>query len=352
MSDRIQGLELSYDEWLTLIQEQFGAKKFVTDQICQWIYQKKVFDWNGMTNLSKDLRAALAERVSIVPPVLVERQISADGTKKYLWELSDGARVESVLMDHGNHLTACLSSQVGCPLKCAFCATGRGGFERNMTAGEIVGHFLAMEADLGKPIGNVVFMGMGEPLLNFVNVERAIRCLLEPKMRGMGVRHVTISTAGVADGIRKLADSGLGVYLCLSLHAPNDELRSRLMPINERYPLPQVLDALKYWQGKTGVRLTVEYVLIKGVTDLPELAYELPTLFSDLQTYVNLIPYNPVIPSFSRPSASRIEPFAKILRELGMEVEVRREKGTDIDAACGQLRAKKDRPGERETRKR
>lgn len=337
----IYGLNLSLAEWEQLVQQK-GLPRYAADQICQWIYQKKTFSFNAMTNLSKEVRTRFKDEVDIQPPFLAKRQVSLDGTRKYLWRLMDGQEIESVLMDHGNHFTACISSQVGCPLHCDFCATGRQGFTRNLTAGEIVGHFLAMEADAGHDINNVVFMGMGEPLLNYDNVVKAVRMLLEPKMRGLSVRHVTISTSGIAPEIRRLADEGLGIYLCLSLHAPNDELRSRLMPVNDKYPLGQVLDALKYWQKKTGVRLTIEYVLLKNINDLPEYAFEMATLLQGLQVYVNLIPYNPVIPKYNRPSASRIQPFMKALERLNIEVELRKEKGTDIDAACGQLRARRE----------
>lgn len=333
-------LDWNLQEWQTMLQEQYNLKRYVADQICQWIYQKKVFDFNQMTNLSKDLRQKLTDELPIAPPQLMEKQVASDGTRKYLWKLADGQFIESVLLDHGNHHTACISSQVGCVLRCDFCATGEQGFVRNLSSGEIVAHFLAMERDLGQNITNIVFMGMGEPLLNCDNVFKSIRCFMEPKMRGMGVRHITISTSGVADGIRRLADEGLGVYLSLSLHAPNDELRSRLMPVNLRWPLPQLLDAVRYWQSRTGVRLTVEYVLLKGVNDTIEMAYELVPLFNDIQAYVNLIPYNPTVGRYHRPSASRIKPFFQVLKDLGMEVEIRRERGTDIDAACGQLRGK------------
>ncbi|MGN0837896.1 MAG: 23S rRNA (adenine(2503)-C(2))-methyltransferase RlmN [Pyramidobacter sp.] len=333
--------EMNLADWQAFVQEDLKLPRYTADQICQWIYQKKVFDFNAMTNLSKSLRAQLPSLVDISLPVMAQRQVSEDGTRKYLWKLADGEYIESVLMDHGNHYTACISSQVGCPLHCAFCATGQQGFTRNLTAGEIVSHFIAMEADAGHDINNVVFMGMGEPLLNYDSVIRAVKMLLEPKMRGLSVRHVTISTSGIPEGIRRLADEGLGIYLCLSLHAPNNELRSRLMPVNDKFPLPQVLDAVRYWQEKTGVRLTVEYVLLKNQNDAPEYAYELVTLFQGLQVYVNLIPYNPVAGTkFSRPSASRITPFMNVLKKLGIECEVRKEHGTDIDAACGQLRAK------------
>ncbi|MDY3868519.1 MAG: 23S rRNA (adenine(2503)-C(2))-methyltransferase RlmN [Pyramidobacter sp.] len=339
--EKVAGFEMNLAEWRAFVQEKLGLQRYVADQICQWVYQKKTFDFEQMTNLSKSLRASLPDQIDLTLPRMERRQVSADGTRKYLWRLSDGEFIESVILDHGNHYTACISSQVGCPLRCEFCATGRQGFTRNLTAGEIVSHFTAMEADLGRDINNVVFMGMGEPLLNYDNVIKAVRMLMEPKMRGMGVRRITISTSGIADGIRRLADEGLDIYLCLSLHAPNDEIRSRLMPVNNRYPLGTVLSALEYWQKKSGVRLTIEYVLLKNINDTPECAYEMVTLFENLQVYVNLIPYNPVAGTrFARPSASRIKPFMDILKELGVEAELRREKGTDIDAACGQLRGK------------
>lgn len=333
--------EMTLDEWHTFATDVLGMQRYVGDQICQWIYKKKVFNFNAMTNLSKAMRARLPEMLNIDLPRLSKMQESEDGTKKYLWRLSDDECVESVLMDHGNRFTACISSQVGCPLGCRFCATGQQGFKRNLTAAEIVSQFVAMESEVGHDINNVVYMGMGEPMLNYENVIKSVRLLLEPKMRGLSVRHITISTSGIPEGIRKLGDEGLGIYLCLSLHAPNNDIRSKLMPINDKYPIGQVLDAVKYWQKKTGVRLTVEYVLIKNVNDMRECAYELATMFNDIQAYVNLIPYNPVEGTpYSRPSASRINPFMSILKELNVECEVRKEHGTDIDAACGQLRGR------------
>lgn len=341
MSEMTYGLDFSYDQWRSFA-EELGEPPYRADQLCQWIYQKKIFDVNRMTNLSKPLREGLVDKLYVQPPFSAKVQTSQDKTVKFLWRFLDGNEVESVLMDHGNHHTACLSTQVGCPLRCDFCATGRQGFVRNLTAGEIVAHFLAMESWLGQDIKNVVFMGMGEPLLNWDNLKKAIEILNHPKMRGMGIRRMTISTAGVAPGILALAESGLDVGLSVSLHAPNDDIRSRLMPVNDRYPLGQVIDALKVYQKKTGSRVTVEYVMLKKVNDETEHAYELAALLSDLDVYVNLIPYNPVIERYSRPSASRVAPFAAILRNLGIEVDVRKEKGADIDAACGQLRGRTD----------
>lgn len=320
-----------------------GGQKFTARQILDWVYRKRVFDVTKMTNLSKALRGALSDDPLFQPPLtLEEEQVSSDGTRKYLWRLEDDDHIESVVMDHGNHRTACISSQAGCPLACAFCATGQTGFRRNLTVGEIVAQFSLMEERIGAEIQNVVFMGMGEPLLNFDALMKAITLLTHPHCRGLGNRHITISTSGIAAGIDALATSPHpNTRLCLSLHAPNDELRTRLMPINKSNPLGKVIPALKRWQEATGIRLTVEYVLIKNITDGPELAYELVALLDGLKYYVNLIPYNPAVPQFARPSASRIKPFADALRRLGVEVEVRREKGADIDAACGQLRAKK-----------
>lgn len=335
-------LDLTPEELSATLTARFGAPKFAGTQICDWLYKKRVFDPEDMTNLSKALRAALKEGVRLRPISKALRQDSSDGTKKYLWNLDDGDAVESVVMDHGDHLTACISSQAGCPLACAFCATGKTGYRRNLTVGEITAQLLFMEEDLGRPIQNVVFMGMGEPFLNTDAVLKAIGLFTHPKARGMGGRHITISTSGLPDGIDALANSPFpNTRLCLSLHAPNDELRTRLMPVNRRYPLAKVVDALRRWQEKTGVRLTIEYLLIKNITDGPELAYELVTLLDGLKYYVNLIPYNPAVPGFSRPSASRIRPFAAALRALGVETEIRKEKGTDINAACGQLRANK-----------
>nr|WP_321500719.1 23S rRNA (adenine(2503)-C(2))-methyltransferase RlmN [uncultured Dethiosulfovibrio sp.] len=341
MSEMTYGLDFNYDQWRSFT-EELGEPPYRADQLCQWIYQKKIFDVNRMTNLSKPLREGLVDKLYVQPPFSAKVQTSQDKTVKFLWRFLDGNEVESVLMDHGNHHTACLSTQVGCPLRCDFCATGRQGFVRNLTAGEIVAHFLAMEAWLGQDIKNAVFMGMGEPLLNWDNLKKAIEILNHPKMRGMGIRRMTISTAGVAPGILALAESGLDVGLSVSIHAPNDEIRSRLMPVNDRYPMGQVIDALKVYQKKTGSRITVEYVMLKKVNDETEHAYELAALLSDLDVYVNLIPYNPVIERYSRPSASRVAPFAAILRKLGLEVDVRKEKGADIDAACGQLRGRSE----------
>jgi 23S rRNA (adenine2503-C2)-methyltransferase len=338
MQEPVKALDLEYGEWVSLVTERFGQPRFRADQICGWIYDKKVFQIHSMTNLSKELRERLVYELLIMPPVLVREQTSQDGTRKFLWQMEDGERIEAVLMDHGNYSTACLSSQAGCPLNCSFCATGQSGFRRNLTVGEIVGQFLAIEWRSKEPVSNIVFMGMGEPLLNEDAVLKSIRILHHPKMRNLGARHITISTSGIVPGIRNLADSGLPIRLSVSIHAPNDQLRTKLMPVNKRYPLPQLMDALRYYQEKTGERITVEYVTIDGVNDDPSLAYELAALFSGMSAYVNLIPCNSTDSAFARSPLESLKAFGAALAECGLEYEVRREKGSDIDAACGQLR--------------
>jgi 23S rRNA (adenine2503-C2)-methyltransferase len=349
---RIQALELDYDEWVRELQERWGQPRYRADQICAWIHKRKVFNPAEWTDLSKTLREQLMAELVVAPPRMIREDISEkDGTRKYLWMLADGETLETVLLNHGNRATACLSTQVGCALGCTFCATGRGGFTRNMTAGEIVGQFLAMEARLGKDIGNIVFMGMGEPLLNLDNVIRAVEMLNHPRMRELGIRHMTISTAGITEGIDRLAELNLGVGLSVSLHAPTDELRSRLMPVNRRIPLARLMESLRSYQEKTGDRVTFEYLLIRDVNDNSDQAYELGMLLEDFKCFVNLIPYNPVegLP-YRRSTPGRVKEFRKILDTLGIENEARVEKGTDIDAACGQLRGKAEaEAGRKET---
>ncbi len=345
MANFDDALSLSYEGWRKKM-EEWGEPKFRADQIGQWIYGRKVLDYHEMSNLSKTLRERLSAELAVFPPILIKEQKSSDGTKKYLWQMMDGQRVESVLLDHGGHKTACISSQVGCPLSCAFCATGTLGFVRNLTPGEILGQFLMMERrcfdSKQDGINNIVFMGMGEPLLNEENVLAAIRTLNHPKMRNLGARHITISTSGVVTGIEDLADFEVPLRLSVSLHAPNDALRSKLMPVNRTYPLQKLIEALRLYRRRTGERITFEYALIDGVNDDPQLAYEMAALLDGLEPYVNLIPYNPIPmrPDLRRSPEPRIKAFCAALTDLHIEFEVRRERGADIMAACGQLAAK------------
>lgn len=346
--DAPDALSMSLEEWERLFAE-WGEKKFRAAQICRWIYTDKIFNYHEMSNISKPLRDRLSGSVLMGLPILIREQVSRDGTKKYLWQMGDGVRVESVLLDHGGYRTACISSQAGCPLGCAFCATGALGFTRNLTVGEIIGQFLMMERrclDTGQTqgISNIVFMGMGEPLLNEENVFTAIRMLNDPKMRNLGARHITISTSGIVPGIIDLADFEVPVRLSVSLHAPNDRLRSKLMPINKRYPLGALIDALKLYRRRTGERITFEYTLIDGVNDDKQTAYEAAALLDGLMPYINLIPFNPWnaagaadAPDFKRSSDASVKEFCAALTEAHIEFEIRREKGSDIMAACGQL---------------
>ncbi len=325
-----EALELSLNDWQILF-AGWNEQKFRAAQVCQWIYAKKVFSYYDMSNLSKGLREKLNNNVMMYLPILIRQQTSKDGTKKYLWQLQDGSRVESVLLTHGGHKTACISSQAGCPLGCVFCETGANGFTRNLTRGEILGQFLMMEKMNGGDINNIVFMGMGEPLLN------EIRTLNDKDMRNLGARHITISTSGIVPGIEDLADFGIPIRLSLSLHAPNDALRSKLMPVNRQYPLQKLVAALRRYRERTGERITVEYALIDRVNDAPELAYETAALLDGLEPYINIIPFNPIPSKPELKRSSRVREFCAALSELNIEHEVRKERGTDIMAACGQL---------------
>jgi 23S rRNA (adenine2503-C2)-methyltransferase len=341
MTQKIYALDLSSDEWVSWLAEELKQPKFRADQICQWLWQKRVFDIEEMTNLSKSLRDTLAERVNFELPLLIKEQRSnIDGTRKYMWRMQDGNSVESVLLKQEERLTACVSTQVGCPLQCTFCATGLSGYVRNLTAGEIAGQFLVMEKTLGREINNIVYMGMGEPLLNTEEVFKSVRMLNNPKMRNLGIRHITISTAGIIPGIKALADSGLGVRLAVSLHAADGALRSALMPINQTYPVEELRKAMQEYQKITGNRITIEYALFGGVNDSVEHARELVRYLKGIHVFINLIPFNAVDGRYEKPKPENIMKFRTILETAGFEAEIRQEHGADIDAACGQLRRK------------
>ncbi|MEG1836565.1 MAG: 23S rRNA (adenine(2503)-C(2))-methyltransferase RlmN, partial [Synergistaceae bacterium] len=341
MTNKIYALDLTNEEWITWFESELKQPKFRADQISQWIWQKKVFDADEMTNLSVQLRDLLKEHVDFsAPHLLKEQKSNIDSTRKFLWQLKDGATVESVLLRQGDRLTACISTQVGCPLQCTFCATGLSGYIRNLTAGEIAGQFLAMEQRLGHEINNVVYMGMGEPFLNTDEVIKSVRMLNSPKMRNLGIRHITLSTSGVIPGMAELAKSGLGVRLAISLHAANDELRSTLMPINQTFPLSELRRAMQEYQQETGDRLSIEYALFGGINDTVEHARELVRFLKGIHVFINLIPYNAVDGRYEKPEVEDILKFKTVLTTAGFEAEIRQEHGSDIDAACGQLRRK------------
>ncbi|MDO4987729.1 MAG: 23S rRNA (adenine(2503)-C(2))-methyltransferase RlmN [Synergistes sp.] len=338
MMKKIYALDLNYSDWEEYMINNLCEQKFRAGQICEWIWQKHAQSADMMTSLSKALREKLAESFDFSFPRLVREQRSKDGTKKFLWQMRDGELVESVLMKYTGRLTACISTQVGCPLQCTFCATGMSGFVRSLTAGEIAGQVLAIEDHIGRSVNNVVYMGMGEPFLNTENVLRSVRMLNAENMRGLGIRHITISTSGITNGIEELAQSDLDVRLAVSLHAADDELRSFLMPVNETYPLDELRSAMQEYQSTTSNRITIEYALFGGVNDSAEHARGLVRFLKGIHVFVNLIPANSAGGRYDKPKAEDVMRFRTILQTAGFETEIRAEEGADIDAACGQLR--------------
>lgn len=336
--EKVNLFRLTEEAMIAFVQS-LGAPAYRARQIMHWLYRKGAETIDVMTDLPRAFRSRLAENCVVALPEAVELRQSADGTRKFLFRLTDGVTIESVLIRDGSRLTACLSSQAGCGIGCPFCATALGGLERNLRTEEIVGQLVAMQRLTGERVTNVVMMGMGEPLANYRSVLGAIRLLNHPQACGIGQRHITVSTSGVVPGIRRLAMEGLQIGLAVSLHAPNDALRNQLVPLNRRYPIAPLLAACREYFAATGRRVTLEYVLIDGLNDTPELAEELGVLLRDMNCLVNLIPLNPVPGTgFRRPEPERIADFAAIVRARGVRVTLRREMGTDIDAACGQLR--------------
>ena len=318
-----------------------GATKFRAKQIHNWIYSKSISTIDEMTNLSKDFREELKKQAVVTETKIKIKQTSVDGTIKYLVEYPDGECVETVLMrfDNRANLTACVSCQVGCAVNCSFCATGKGGFKRNLTYQEIIEQVLTIQRDTGLKVTNVVFMGQGEPLLNLQNVLKALEIFNDDFQ--IGARRITISTSGIVPKIYELADSELQSTLAISLHAPNHKLRAELMPIENKYPIDEVKKALMNYVEKTGRRITVEYILIHGFNDTTECAKELAYFLRDLKCNINLIPYNSVIENdYKKPSNNDIMKFKYLLEHSGKKVTVRLERGADIDAACGQLRGR------------
>lgn len=322
---------------------ELGEPRFRAKQLFQWVYDKGVTSFDAMTNLSRSLRQKLAEQMLLVlAEEEVEQRDEATQTSKFLFRLQDGQKVEAVLMRHDYGNSACVTTQVGCRMGCSFCASTVGGLVRNLTAGEIVDQVIMMQKRLpdGERISSVVFMGSGEPMENYDHVLKAIRLMHAPDGLNIGYRHITLSTSGVLPGIRRLAEEDLPITLALSLHAPNDALRSQLMPVNRLFPLDQVVAAAREYAGKTGRRVTYEYLLIRGVNDQREHALELASLLKGSLAHVNLIPLNPVAerPQYRRPSRDHVLQFQAWLEQAGITATLRREMGGEIDAACGQLR--------------
>jgi len=326
---------------------ELGLADYRARQIVDWLYKKRAQSFDEMTNLPQEVRARLAERFTFDKIDVARVLGSRDTTRKFLFQLADSNLIESVLIpaspalygSRSDRRTICVSTQVGCAYGCKFCASGLEGFSRNLRPNEIVDQIIAVERATGEKVDNIVFMGMGEPLANLENVMGAIRIINAPWGLGIGARHITVSTSGLAPQIRQLADEQLQIRLAISLHGATDEVRNQIMPINRRYNLETLLAACEYYASRKKQRLTFEYILIANVNDSPDQARRLGRIARRLGAKVNLIPYNTVegLP-WSRPSREQQEQFVSILREAGVAATLRREKGHDIDAACGQLR--------------
>ncbi|MDA0748218.1 MAG: 23S rRNA (adenine(2503)-C(2))-methyltransferase RlmN [bacterium] len=339
MEDRIE-LKGLYPDELEELAVSLGLEPYRGRQIAAWMYNYGITDFEQMTNLSRAVRQRLAQRASILD-LKVAGESGGGDTIKYLFELPDKKRVESVLMRDGRRRTLCISSQVGCPLDCSFCATGRMGLLRDLTAGEILDQLLFVRRTLvaqGDDLTNVVMMGMGEPLLNYDNVVRAIRLMNLDYGPAMGIRRITLSTVGHVPGILRLADEKMKIGLAISLNASTDEQRSQIMPINRKWPIAELLDAVRAYQKKNGRRVTFEYVMLHGFNDSPEDAHRLVKLTEGISRKINVIPWNPIdgMP-FVRPPQEVVDRFVQILADAHITATVRYSKGVDIAAGCGQL---------------
>ncbi len=326
---------------------ELGEKRFRAEQVMKWIHHQGVTDFAAMSNLGKGLRDKLAQLAEVRPPAVHSRHDSSDGTRKWLVNIDGGGLVETVLIPDGKRATLCVSSQVGCSLDCSFCSTGKQGFQRDLSAAEIIGQvwlaidsYDAFQSGKGRVVTNVVMMGMGEPLLNFDNVVTAMDLMMDDLAYGISKRRVTLSTSGVVPALDRLAEVS-EASLAVSLHAPNDALRDELVPINRRYPIAMLLDsARRYIDAQSDAKrvVTIEYTLMAGVNDGRDQARELVELLRDFPCKINLIPFNPFPGSgYERPSGNAVSRFWQVLVDAGFVVTVRTTRGDDIDAACGQL---------------
>ena len=314
-----------------------GEKKYRAKQIFAWLY-KNVETFEEMTDLSKDLIKKLEDKFYIKNLEVANFQKSKDGTIKYLFKLNDGHAIESVMMKYKYGNTACVSNQIGCKMGCNFCASAKIGFIRNLTPGEIVSQILEIEKQSGEKISNIVFMGIGEPLDNYDNVMKAIRLINDPKGLNIGARHISISTCGLVHNIKRLADEKIQCNLCISLHSSREDVRTSMMPINKVYHIPEIIEACKYYIEKTNRRITFEYALVDGVNDSLDDALHLSKLLRGLLCHVNLIPINKIKDGiYEKSSTEKILAFRDFLNDKGIVATVRRELGSDISAACGQL---------------
>ena len=317
-----------------------GEKKFKATQVFEWLYQKRVTTIEEFSNIKKEVREQLQKDFSLELPKVIKREIDID-VEKYLFELSDNERIEAVLMRHNYGLSVCVSSQVGCNMGCKFCESGRLKKVRNLEAHEMVGQILVIESLIKERISSVVIMGIGEPLDNYENVIRFIKIINDAKGIQIGARHITLSTCGLIPKIKELSELDIQINLAISLHAPNDHLRSEIMPINKAYPLQELMETIKEYIKKTNRRVTMEYILLKGVNDQKKHAKELANLLRGMNVYVNLIPYNETNHiEFQKSDKETIDAFYRELQKEKIQVTVRREFGSSISAACGQLRSK------------
>lgn len=319
--------------------ESLGEKKFRAKQILEWVWRKGAADFSTMTNLSAFLRETLSREYCVFGGKVVTESRCDDGVVKLLLQMSDGEAVETVLIPAAGRATACVSTQVGCSVGCAFCASGLGGLVRNLTAGEIVEQVLQLQAVTGHHVTNVVFMGMGEPLMNYDATVGAVRALIDERRGGISARKITVSTVGIPDAICRLSQEDIPITLAISLHAPNDTLRNELVPINRKYPIREVMSAAEKFFESRGREVTLEYTLIRGVNDSNLCTDALGVLARQLRCNVNLIKYNTVDSlEFTAPPAEAVETFAARLRASGVNVNIRESRGLDSQAACGQLR--------------
>ncbi|WLR53478.1 23S rRNA (adenine(2503)-C(2))-methyltransferase RlmN [Mesobacillus subterraneus] len=334
---------LQLDELKDWLKDQ-GEKPFRAEQVFDWLYKKRAVSFEDMSNLSKTLRDKLEEHFVLTTLDTIIQQTSSDGTIKFLFEMHDGKSIETVLMRHEYGNSVCVTTQVGCRIGCTFCASTLGGLKRNLEAGEIVAQVVKVQQALDETderVSSIVIMGIGEPFDNYDNMLSFLKIVNHEKGLNIGARHITVSTSGIIPKIYQFADENMQINFAISLHAPNSELRSRLMPINRAYKLPDLMDSVRYYVNKTGRRISFEYGLFGGVNDQVEHAEELADLVKGIKCHINLIPVN-YVPErdYVRTPKSQIFKFERTLRDRGVNVTIRREQGHDIEAACGQLRAK------------
>ncbi len=334
-----------YDLTIEELEEYFlsiGEKKFKAIQLFVWLYQKKIKDFSEITDIKKSVieRLKIDFTIGKINLIKVERDIEVN---KYLFELTDKSLIESVLMRHDYGTSICVSSQVGCNMGCKFCESGRLKKVRDLLPSEIIEQILKVEEDIGEKITHVVIMGIGEPFDNYENVTNFIKIINNPKGLSIGSRHITLSTSGIVPKILKFADFPYQVNLAISLHAPNNEIRNKIMPINKVYPIEKIMDALKIYYSKTKRRITFEYIMLDGINDSKDNAEELVKLLKGINCYVNLIPYNETNNiEYKRSKKEKIDKFYDIIKKNNLNVTIRREFGTNISAACGQLRSKRE----------